>query len=82
MPEEVNITHNTKDLVKAKIKDYTIEVDLAGKVLSHDCDDWKKTTDRKRMCKHVDKFFLSLPPGQAKKILEKIGEQKDDWSFE
>ena len=82
MPEEVKITLNTKDLIKAKIKDYTIEVDLSGKVLRHDCDDWKKTTDRKRMCKHVDKFFLSLPPGQARKILEKIWEQKDDWTFE
>jgi uncharacterized protein YecE (DUF72 family) len=82
MPEEVKITFSTKDLIKAKIKDYTIEVDLSGKVLRHDCDDWKKTTDRKRMCKHVDKFFLSLPPGQARKILEKIWEQKDDWTFE
>ena len=82
MPEEVKVTLNTKDLVKAKIKDYAIEVDIAGKVLRHDCDDWKKTTDRKRMCKHVDKFFLSLPPGQARKILEKIWMEKDDWTFE
>ena len=41
-----------------------------------------KTTDRKRMCKHVDKFFLSLPSGQARKILEKIWTEKDDWTFE
>ena len=82
MPEEVKVTLNTKDLIKAKIKDYAIEIDLAGKVLRHDCDDWKKTTDRKRMCKHVDKFFLSLPPGQARKILEKIWTEKDDWTFE
>ncbi len=82
MPEEINITLNTKDLVKAKIKDYTIEVDFKGRILRHDCDDWKKTTDRKRMCKHVDKFFLTLPPVQARKILEKIWEEKDDWTFE
>jgi len=82
MPEEVKVTLNTKDLVKAKIKDYAIEIDLVGKVLRHDCDDWKKTTDRKRMCKHVDKFFLSLPSGQARKILEKIWTEKDDWTFE
>ncbi len=82
MPEEVKVTLNTKDIVKARIKDYTIEIDLAGRTLRHDCDDWKKTTDRKRMCKHVDKLFLTLPPGQAMRILEKIWEEKDAWDFE
>jgi hypothetical protein len=82
MPEEVKITLDSKDLIKAKIKDYTIEVDVKGRVLRHDCDDWKKTTDKKRMCKHVDKFFLTLPPGQARKLLEAIWEDKDDWTFE
>jgi uncharacterized protein YecE (DUF72 family) len=82
MPEEVRLTLNTKELIKAKIKDYTIEIDLSGKVIRHDCDDWKKTTDRKRMCKHVDKFFLTLPQGQSRRILERIWEEKDDWTFE
>ena len=82
MAEEIKITLSTKELVKAKIKDYSIEVDLSEKILRHDCDDWKKTTSSKRMCKHVDKFFLSLPPGQASKILERIWEEKDDWTFE
>lgn len=82
MPEEVKVTLSAKDMVKAKIKNYTIEVDLATKTLRHDCDDWKKTTDRKRMCKHVDKLFLTLPPGQARRILEKIWEEKDVWTFE
>ena len=36
----------------------------------------------KRMCKHVDRLFLSLPPGQSRKILERIWEERDDWSFE
>jgi len=34
------------------------------------------------MCKHVDRLFLSLPPGQAQKILERIWDERDDWSFE
>ncbi len=82
MPEEVKVTLSTKDMIKAKIKDYSIELDTRGTVLRHDCDDWKKTTDKKRMCKHVDKFFLTLPPGQAKKILEKMWKDKEDWTFE
>jgi uncharacterized protein YecE (DUF72 family) len=82
MPEEVRLTLSTKELIKAKIKDYFIEIDLSGKVIRHDCDDWKKTADRKRMCKHVDKFFLTLPQGQARRILERIWEEKEDWTFE
>jgi len=82
MPEDVKIVLNTKDLVKAKIKDYTIEVDMVHRVLRHNCDDWAKTTEKKRMCKHVDKFFQTLPQGQARKILEKIWEEKDRWTFE
>jgi uncharacterized protein YecE (DUF72 family) len=82
MTDEVHFYSNTKDLVKARIKQYVIEVDMKNRTLKHDCDDWVKTTDRKRMCKHVDKFFLSLPPGQSRGILEKIWLEKDDWKFE
>jgi len=68
--------------VKAEVKDYYIEVDFDGKVLRHNCDDWRKGMGSKRMCKHVDRLFLSLPPGQSRKILERIWEERDDWSFE
>jgi len=82
MDEEMRIIHSSSDLVKAEVKDYYIEVDLAGKVLRHNCDDWRKGMGAKWMCKHVDRLFLSLPPGQARKILERIWEERDDWSFE
>jgi len=37
---------------------------------------------RKRMCKHLGKLFLSLPPGQSKRVLERIWEDVDGWVFE
>jgi hypothetical protein len=82
MDEEMRITRSSADLVRAEVKDYYIEVDIAGKVLRHNCDDWRKGMGSKRMCKHVDRLFLSLPPGQSRKILEGIWEERDDWSFE
>ena len=82
MDEEMRITRSSSELVRAEVKDYYIEVDLGSKVLKHNCDDWRKGMGSKRMCKHVDRLFLSLPPGQARKILEKIWGERDDWSFE
>jgi len=82
MDEELRITHSSAEHVKAEVKDYYIEVDFDGKVLRHNCDDWRKGMGSKRMCKHVDRLFLSLPPGQSRKILERIWEERDDWSFE
>jgi hypothetical protein len=34
------------------------------------------------MCKHVDRFFLTFPSRQAHKILERICDEKDEWTFE
>lgn len=82
MDEELRITHSSAEHVKAEVKDYYIEVDLAGKALRHNCDDWRKGMGSKRMCKHVDRLFLSLPPRQSRKILKRIWEERDDWSFE
>jgi uncharacterized protein YecE (DUF72 family) len=82
MGEELRITHSSADLVRAEVKDYYIEVDIGGKMLRHNCDDWRKGMGSKRMCKHVDRLFLSLPPGQSRKILERIWGERDDWSFE
>jgi len=82
MEEEMRITHSSAEHVKAEIKDYYIEVDVGSRTLKHNCDDWRKGMGSKRMCKHVDRLFLSLPPRQSRKILERIWEERDDWSFE
>ena len=79
---DLQITHSSKELVEAQIRDYFIEVDLKSRVLKHNCDDWRKGKGVKRICKHVGKLFLKLPPGQAKDILEAMWDKKDNWIFE
>ena len=64
------------------VRDYYIDVDLDRKVIKHNCDDWRKGADSKRFCKHLVKFFLSLPPGQASRVLSLIWDDVDGWSFE
>jgi uncharacterized protein YecE (DUF72 family) len=79
---ELTINANTGGRIQAEIRDYFIDVDIEGRVLRHDCDDWRKGADRKRLCKHVAKLFLSIPSSQAESLLSDIWENKDGWRFE
>ena len=79
--EDLAIKESSDEIIKAKVRDYKIELDLKEKVLTHDCDDWRKGLGIKRICKHVAKLFLSLQPEDAKKMLGDILENKDSWVF-
>ncbi len=47
----------------------------------HDCEDWGKLAGRKDLCKHVGKFFLSLPKEEALSRLDAIAADRDAWTF-
>ncbi|MBN2336586.1 hypothetical protein JXL21_13590, partial [Candidatus Bathyarchaeota archaeon] len=79
---ELTVTHSDDDGVKARLRSYYIDVDMEHQVIKHNCDDWRKGKSQKRMCKHLGKLFLSLPPGQAKRVLGRIWEDVDGWVFE
>jgi uncharacterized protein YecE (DUF72 family) len=79
---DLSVTESGDESIKARLRDYYIEVDMENQVIKHDCDDWRKGMHRKRMCKHLGKLFLSLPPGQAKRVLERIWKDVDGWVFE
>ncbi len=67
--------------IKARIKKYTIEVNLQKRLLKHDCNDWRKGRNMKRICKHVVKLFLTIPKEHSEKILKDLTENRDDWGF-
>jgi uncharacterized protein YecE (DUF72 family) len=79
---ELTINANSGDRVQAEIRDYFIDIDADARVIRHDCDDWRKGADQRRLCKHVVKLFLSLPPGQAKQMLADMLENRHGWAFE
>ncbi len=78
----VSFLRRTPQLVKAKVKDYTIEIDIANKIIRHDCEDWSKRVSDKQFCKHIVRIFLSLPLKTSKEILAGIMTEKDQWQFE
>lgn len=66
----------------ARVKEYRVEFDRAGRTIVHDCEDWGKMLDRKDFCKHVGKLFLSLPKEEALSLLEAIAANRDAWTFQ
>jgi uncharacterized protein YecE (DUF72 family) len=79
---ELAISLSSDERLMGDVRDYYIDVDLNQKVIKHNCDDWRKGKGQKRFCKHLVKFFLELPPGQASHVLTRIWDDIDGWSFE
>ncbi len=79
-PREVEISRDG-DAVLARVKDHRIELDPSTRTLAHDCEDWEKLVDRKEFCKHVARFFLSLPREESIRHLEAIHADRDGWGF-
>ena len=80
--EELVIEESSEEAIKARIRDYVIELDLTERVLRHNCDDWRKGIGIKRMCKHVVKFFMMITEERSRKILNDMMENKDSWTFQ
>jgi len=80
--EELKIQESSEDIVKARIKEYIVEINLKKKVLRHNCDDWRKGIEEKRLCKHIVKVLFSISPETAQRILKSMIEEKDEWAFQ
>ncbi|TMQ51580.1 MAG: DUF72 domain-containing protein [Candidatus Eisenbacteria bacterium] len=78
--KEVEISRDGQAIL-ARVKDYRVELDLGAQSILHDCEDWGKLVDRKDFCKHVGKFFLSLPKQEALARLDQITANRDAWTF-
>lgn len=67
--------------VEAEVRDYVILIDVAGRIVVHDCEDWRKRIEEKRICKHVAKLLLVLPKRISENILKDISLNYDEWGF-
>jgi len=78
----VSFKQRSLSLIRATVKDYTVQIDVDRRTISHDCEDWEKLVQDKKICKHVVRVFLSLPHETSKSILAKMLMEKDLWRFE
>lgn len=71
----------TGESVTARVKNYRVEVDKVAKRIYHDCEDWRKSLESKRFCKHLVKLFLILPKGVSRELLLDIAANLEEWEF-
>ncbi len=79
--DELKIIKETTDWFEATIRDYRITIDLKDNVISHNCADWGKILQTKKLCKHVAKLLLMVDKEEATRILRSIYTQKGTWQF-
>lgn len=77
----VAIESITGDTLKAKVKEYKVEINVPEHFIEHDCPDWENWSEQKMMCKHIGKVFLSLDEKISTPLLRKIYLEKDAWQF-
>jgi hypothetical protein len=80
--DKVVVEELSKEIVRARVKDYTVVVNVLEKKLKHDCDDWAKRIGQKQFCKHVAAFFLALDQEESLRILTEICRNIGSWVFE
>lgn len=77
----VTIEESTPEMLRARVKDYIVQIDMANKIILHDCEDWRKHIGAKKMCKHFAKLLTVIDYSSAKQLLERITSEKDRWNF-
>lgn len=77
----VSLSSLDRDVIVGNVKQYTVRIDLKNKVITHDCDDWKKHMRSKLMCKHLGKAFLMIGKSRATAILKQMLSELNDWTF-
>ncbi|MFQ6075486.1 MAG: DUF72 domain-containing protein [Candidatus Bathyarchaeia archaeon] len=80
--EELSIREASDERIEARIRRYTILIDLKKRLILHDCADWTKGIATKRLCKHIGKLLLSLPEEDALRMVRRIYRERDEWKFE
>ena len=79
----VRFTKRGTTMVAAEVKAYVVTVDLLNKTIYHDCTDWTQNRMKAKLfCKHLGRFFLSLPKGEAERLLRRMLFERETWVFD
>lgn len=77
----VSLSSLDRDGISGHVKQYTVQIDLKNRIITHDCDDWKNHMRSKLMCKHLGKAFLMIEGSRAAAILRQVLTELDSWTF-
>ena len=79
--EQVKLLHLGEDTVEARVKEYSIVIDLVKREIRHDCADWGRVAAYKQLCKHMVALFLAMPEERSREILARIASERSSWKF-
>jgi len=81
IPNNLVALSSSNDVISGNVKQYLVRIDLRNRVITHDCDDWKKNMKSRLMCKHLGRAFLTIGRAEATAVLRRILSEKDQWTF-
>ncbi|OLB70848.1 hypothetical protein AUI06_05745 [archaeon 13_2_20CM_2_52_21] len=80
--EDVKIKEADLKTIDARIRDYTLKMDMASKTIVHDCGDWERAIETRQLCKHIGKVLLTIPEQVALAWVSAIHENLEAWKFQ
>ncbi len=78
---DVRIDEVADDVWKGTVRGYPVLMDGPARRLEHKCDDFRKGASQGRLCKHLVRFFLSLPSPLAKSTLREMAGGSSAWTL-
>lgn len=70
------------NFVRADVHGSRIILDLTEQVVRHNCPDYLRGIKEKRVCKHIVRLLLALPPEVAREFVDDLAASRGDWKFE
>ena len=80
--DEVDVRLASLDRIEARIRKYSLSMDMKTKTIVHDCGDWERTLETRQFCKHVGRVLLSIPENIALAWVTEVRDDSDSWSFQ
>ncbi len=80
--DDVKVIEANPKIINAKVRDYTLKMDMGSKTILHDCGDWERSIETRQLCKHIGKVLLTVPEDTALAWVSAIQENLEAWKFQ
>ena len=81
-PRELALSKVEANFVRADVHGTRVVLDLAEQEVRHNCPDYLRGIKEKRVCKHIVRLLLALPPQIAREFADDLGRSRAQWTFE
>ncbi|MCS7385357.1 MAG: DUF72 domain-containing protein [archaeon GB-1867-005] len=79
--DEIVVEEASPEMIRARVRDYIIIVDVEDKLLMHNCADFARVSVVKQFCKHIARLFQVIPMDLSSRILKQMYNDLNEWTF-